>query len=356
VSLHLKRQAFAEVSPGCDEIYGWRDRLLHHMHVASECSNYRSNIPFSAALIPRDIDGNVHGRCKMSRKNIIGGLVLAAGFLPALAQAATAYLQDTTEMHAGPDYDYPTIDVVPAGDGVVVHGCLSDWSWCDVGYAGLRGWIAADELLDDYDRRPIALVGPSIGLGVLSFSFSNYWDSHYRSRDFYRDRDRWRNHARAHYRDHSRDRERRHDYDRDRYRNDRQNSYRQERYRDSGVAQRARQSENDRAEQARQRQSKADMVRQQQEQVRQQRAQQDQVRQQRTQQDRARQQQARQQQQIQQRQMQQQQVQQRRAERNARLERVRESNNQRVEQQRQQQQQKREQRRGKPGPGGGDRD
>jgi uncharacterized protein YraI len=301
----------------------------------------------------------------MSRKKIIGGAILAATLLPATAFAGTAWLQETTEIHAGPDYDYPTIDIAYAGDGVEIHGCLSDYSWCDVGYRGLRGWIAGDELLGYYQdrRQPITYVGPYLGFGVLNFSFDSYWDRHYRNRDFYRERTRWQRFSHDHPHrsnprwERGRDRDQDRDRNTDRWRNDRQNSYRQqERNRDSGVAQRARQSEQRRQEQARQRQSKADMVRQQQEQARQRGAQQDQVRQQRTQQDRARRQQAGQQQQIQQRQMQQQQVQQRRAERNARLERVRESNNQRVEQQRQQQKQKQEQRRGKPGPGGGGRD
>lgn len=83
----------------------------------------------------------------MSRKKIITGAILAATLLPATAFAGAAWLQENTEIHAGPDYDYPTLDVAYAGDGVEVHGCLSDYSWCDVGYRGLRGWIAGDELL-----------------------------------------------------------------------------------------------------------------------------------------------------------------------------------------------------------------
>src|SRR4051812_32464657 len=99
----------------------------------------------------------------MSIKYAIGGLILAAGFVPALASAETsAYVAGSTELHAGPAFDYPTVDVVREGEGVVVHGCLRDFSWCDVGYRGDRGWIAADNLQAEFDsrRQPIVSVGP----------------------------------------------------------------------------------------------------------------------------------------------------------------------------------------------------
>lgn len=321
----------------------------------------------------------------MSRRKIIGGVILAATLLPATAFAGSAWLQDTTEIHAGPDYDYPTLDIAYAGDGVEVHGCLSDYSWCDVGYRGLRGWIAGDELLGYYQdrRQPIAYIGPYLGYGILSFSFDSYWDRHYRSRDFYRQRTRWQqfSHNHPNRRDGRWDRGREHDGDRarsdrdrgdrdrgdrdrstrdrnhrdrterDRWSNDRQNSYRQQgRERNDAVTQRANQGERHRQEQTQQGQSKTDMVRQQQNQARQQQAVQQRAQQEQDRAQGAQQQTEQRQQQIQQRQQQQ-------AERAGRVERVRESNNQRTEQRQQerQQQQQREQRRGKPGPGGGER-
>src|SRR5262245_36627378 len=146
-------------------------------------------------------------------------LLLSAAFLPAAANAATGYVDGTTELHAGPDYDYPTVSVIEDGAPVEVFGCLEDWSWCDVAFYQDRGWIAGDNLESIWEgrRRPIAYAAPYIGLGVLAFSFDTYWDRHYHARPFYRERTRWHNWSshnhrpswegrRANWRDHDRDR------------------------------------------------------------------------------------------------------------------------------------------------------
>ena len=125
----------------------------------------------------------------------IGAIALASAIVvPGAAMAAaTAIATTNVNLRAGPSTQYPAVNVVRSGDGVRVFGCLSNRSWCDVAYAGQRGWMSSNYLA--YVRGGTRYVGPqvvtSIGVPVISFSFGNYWDNHYRGRSFYRDRARW---------------------------------------------------------------------------------------------------------------------------------------------------------------------
>lgn len=119
----------------------------------------------------------------------LAALVVPAA--PALAQRmTTGYTVRTTVMRAGPDYDYPAVRRVGRDVRVDIYGCLRDWSWCDAGYRSDRGWIPGRDLVVDYRgrRREISLYP---GIGILSFIFGSYWDSHYRTRSFYAERPRW---------------------------------------------------------------------------------------------------------------------------------------------------------------------
>jgi uncharacterized protein YraI len=139
----------------------------------------------------------------MFRKSVAAvAFIAGAAFLPGAAQAATAYTVDRAEMRAGPDYDYPTVRVINDNRRVDVYGCLSDWSFCDVGYRSDRGWVEGDALVVDYRSRRTRIVeaAPYIGIGVLSFSFGSYWDNYYRGRPFYNERGRWERHYHDHYR------------------------------------------------------------------------------------------------------------------------------------------------------------
>jgi uncharacterized protein YraI len=124
--------------------------------------------------------------------------IVAAGMLllaPAIAQAAEGFSTANVNMRAGPSTAYPAVAVIPAGESVEIYGCLADAPWCDVEFYGGRGWVHGRYVQAVYRERRV-YVGPEyyrpLGIPVVVFSFGNYWDRHYRNRDFYRDRDRWR--------------------------------------------------------------------------------------------------------------------------------------------------------------------
>lgn len=135
--------------------------------------------------------------------------------LPAIAEAAPAFSTGNVNMRSGPSTRYPAVIVIPTGSRVDIRGCLSSANWCDVAYAGYRGWVSGSYLQASYSQRRV-YVDPQyyrpLGIPTVTFSIGRYWDDHYRNRPFYRDRDRWRDNDGWRDRDHNwrdRDRDRR---------------------------------------------------------------------------------------------------------------------------------------------------
>ncbi len=124
------------------------------------------------------------------------GILATLGLLavPGIAMAGQqAYATSNVNVRAGPGVDYPVVDIARAGEQVYVYGCLSQRAWCDVDFDGLRGWMSSNYLA--FSERGRRYVGPDamyrMGTPTITFQFGDYWDRHYRSRSFYRDRGRW---------------------------------------------------------------------------------------------------------------------------------------------------------------------
>jgi uncharacterized protein YraI len=90
--------------------------------------------------------------------------------IPTLAQAAGGYVTGNVNLRSGPGTQYGQITTIPAGSGVTVRGCLTGYSWCDVSFAGRRGWVSSNYLQVVYQnqRRPLIFVGPRIRLPIIS--------------------------------------------------------------------------------------------------------------------------------------------------------------------------------------------
>jgi uncharacterized protein YraI len=118
---------------------------------------------------------------------------LAVAAMPAMAFAEDAFTLQSTDIYAGPSSEFPQIATLPPSTEVGVAGCLSDWSWCDVTFSNARGWVWAGDLGYPYESRRVAIIefGPRLRLPVVTFSINAYWDAHYRSRPFYRERNVW---------------------------------------------------------------------------------------------------------------------------------------------------------------------
>src|SRR5580698_4218906 len=73
----------------------------------------------------------------------IGTCLLA---LAATATAQNAMTTDAADVYAGPDNSYPPVAQLDPDTPIQVMGCLDDWSWCDVGFDGNRGWLYSPDI------------------------------------------------------------------------------------------------------------------------------------------------------------------------------------------------------------------
>lgn len=137
-------------------------------------------------------------------KKILAGTVIAAATLAAVpsAQAAPGFTTNSIELRSGPGTGYPTVGIIENNSAVEVNGCLQSWSWCDVSIGGDRGWVSGSALALEYQntRTSLVQVAPQANVGVVSFSFDDYWGTNYKTRTFYKERPRWQQYSRETYR------------------------------------------------------------------------------------------------------------------------------------------------------------
>ena len=119
------------------------------------------------------------------------GMCLLA--LAATATAQNAMTTDSADIYAGPDSSYPQVAQLDPDTPVQVMGCLDDWSWCDVGFDGNRGWLYSPDIAYQYQGgyAPLYAYAPGLGVPVVAFSFDSYWGNYYHDRPFYQQREQW---------------------------------------------------------------------------------------------------------------------------------------------------------------------
>jgi uncharacterized protein YraI len=104
-----------------------------------------------------------------------------------------AYTSKEVSLRAGPSRDYPVVAHLGAGTSMTIYGCLQDYKWCDVVVGGSRGWVYSGNIVYPYLGRnvPVLSYGPTIGLGIVTFSIGNYWDNYYTDYPWYQQRQNW---------------------------------------------------------------------------------------------------------------------------------------------------------------------
>ena len=135
----------------------------------------------------------------MKLLKVLGVLTALLVGAPVIAHAQVAYTAKNVHLRAGPARDYPVVAILPAGFQIVVEGCLSGYSWCDVLAGPDRGWVYAANIVYPYQGAdvPVLTYGALIGFGIVAFSVGDYWDHYYRGRPFYSQRQEWINRPRA---------------------------------------------------------------------------------------------------------------------------------------------------------------
>ncbi|MDX5595716.1 SH3 domain-containing protein [Pseudovibrio sp. SPO723] len=106
--------------------------------------------------------------------------LLTAG-LSAAAASTAAVSTANVNLRAGPATSFPVVTVVPAGSRVVAHGCVADYTWCDIAHGTARGWVSARYIQIVYNGAPVVLtpvVAPAAGITVVTYN-RTYWDTYY---------------------------------------------------------------------------------------------------------------------------------------------------------------------------------
>lgn len=125
---------------------------------------------------------------------LTGALFLSVALGIPCAEAAPGYATANVNLRSGPDTDYPSVGIIPESDPIDVRGCLRDESWCDVVWAGNRGWVFSEYLAMNYrgDMRPLPDLGvAAFGIPIVGFAAADYWSHYYVGRPWYAQRDRW---------------------------------------------------------------------------------------------------------------------------------------------------------------------
>jgi uncharacterized protein YraI len=130
------------------------------------------------------------------------GLFIAAAVLlmPTAALAAPGIVTSTVSLKAGPGEGFPTVDRIPGGDRVNIHGCFRGKAWCDVSWSDERGWVSSRYLEYLYRNRYVYLPDyvDEIDVPVVPFVLTSYWSSYYAGRPWYQRRAHWGGYWQSH--------------------------------------------------------------------------------------------------------------------------------------------------------------
>lgn len=128
---------------------------------------------------------------------LIAAITAAGLAVPATAAPARpGYVTAAVNLRAGPGTGFPAVDTIPGGARVDIHGCLSGYVWCDVGFDGERGFVNSNYLQFLYRGRRVLVIdyADEIGFPIIDFDIGSYWGHYYRHRGFYGRLGYWRHH------------------------------------------------------------------------------------------------------------------------------------------------------------------
>ncbi|XIA62666.1 SH3 domain-containing protein [Bradyrhizobium sp. TZ2] len=130
------------------------------------------------------------------------GLLIAAAMLlmPTAALAAPGIVTTTVSLKTGPGEGFPTVDRIPGGARVNIHGCFRGKAWCDVSWSDDRGWVSSRYLQYLHRNRYVYLPDyvDEIDVPVVPFVLTSYWSSHYAGRPWYHRRAHWSGYWQSH--------------------------------------------------------------------------------------------------------------------------------------------------------------
>lgn len=121
---------------------------------------------------------------------------VALAFLALTASSAwaqNAYPVQNINLRAGPGSHYPVVEILARGEKLDILGCLDEMTWCEIETAdGEFGWVSS-YYLQASNRSSLSLydLNQNGDIRIIIFKPNNYWDRHYKRKDFYKDRDHY---------------------------------------------------------------------------------------------------------------------------------------------------------------------
>ena len=111
-------------------------------------------------------------------------VLLAVAVLGTAADAARAagrhvLTSNDVNMRSGPAGSYRKIAKVAGNQIVTVHGCARGYSWCDVDWAGYRGWVSAKFLRLPGMSGGLAGLAPDLGIPAVEYDAAEYEGAHH---------------------------------------------------------------------------------------------------------------------------------------------------------------------------------
>jgi uncharacterized protein YraI len=109
------------------------------------------------------------------------------------AGGLTAHTSVNVNIRSGPGVRFPVAGLASGGSSMMIHGCVSRYTWCDVSMGGVRGWASAAHLQVVYENRRIYVPAYAVQaeIPIVSFHLTEYWNDYYHDREFYADRASW---------------------------------------------------------------------------------------------------------------------------------------------------------------------
>lgn len=134
-------------------------------------------------------------------------LLVLLGFIalmPQSARAADAYATTNLHLRAGPHSGLPVVATLQRHERVELLGCADGYQWCEVRTSyDEYGWVSSYYLRMLQGNNSYAIIDSNgySSTRIIIYKPRDYWDRHYRNKNFYRDRNRWfkdSNHGNGH--------------------------------------------------------------------------------------------------------------------------------------------------------------
>jgi uncharacterized protein YraI len=105
----------------------------------------------------------------------VGGVLAGS----AMAEGRNVLSANDVSMRAGPGASFRKVTTVAKNQIVTVHGCARAYSWCDVDWAGYRGWVSAKFLRLPRMTGGLASIAADLGIPVVDYAAADYEARHY---------------------------------------------------------------------------------------------------------------------------------------------------------------------------------